>query len=387
MLDFVGNSRPEYDFANKFRALVGKSHRAISDEIKQGFPHAPLGCRIELSKCTQEMVLSNIRQASLTLKRLVAMIRQYPQHSTLPLTLTNFLILNPHIDLNELYKRGSWSQLVQQAKDECNENSLDEKLLNMFKKAIHNRILTCDDHAYLSFLKQLCHGNFAIEDSSHRHALMCHYDFWQKTGPECGFDSIGHSLAKLNACELKAELLDVVSWQLAQTKHEQPTMQALPKVALRLHARYAREQILVAFGATTFERQPPAREGVFVLKEQNIELMFVTLDKNEKQFSPTTMYHDYAINEHLFHWQSQNSARPDKGRGLEYIQHQKMGKRLFLFVREQTKDEFGRTMGFVNYGEVEYVSHTGSQPMSITWQLKESMPHFMWQQAAKLAVG
>ncbi|EJK2115340.1 DUF3427 domain-containing protein [Vibrio navarrensis] len=387
VLDFVGNSRPEYDFANKFRALVGKSHRAISDEIKQGFPHAPLGCRIELSKRTQEMVLSNIRQASLTLKRLVAMIRQYPQHSTLPLTLTNFLSLNPYIDLNELYKRGSWSQLVQQAKDEINESTPDENLLKMLKKAIHNRILTCDDHAYLSFLKQLCQSNFVIKDADHRYALMCHYDFWQKTGPECGFDSIVQSLAKLNACELKAELMDVVNWQLAQTKHEQPTMQALPEVSLRLHARYAREQILVAFGATTFERQPPAREGVFVLKDTNIELMFVTLDKNEKQFSPTTMYHDYAINEHLFHWQSQNSARPDKGRGLEYIQHQKMGKRLFLFVREQTKDEFGRTMGFVNYGEVEYVSHTGSQPMSITWQLKEPMPYFMWQQAAKLAVG
>ncbi|ENC7032690.1 DUF3427 domain-containing protein [Vibrio cholerae] len=387
VLDFVGNSRPEYDFANKFRALVGKSHRAISDEIKQGFPHAPLGCRIELSKRTQEMVLSNIRQASLTLKRLVAMIRQYPQHSTLPLTLSNFLSLNPYIDLNELYKRGSWSQLVQQAKDEINEYSAVEDLLKMLRKAIHNRILTCDDHAYLSFLKQLCQSNFVIEDADHRYALMCHYDFWQKTGPECGFDSIEQSLAKLNACELKAELLDVVNWQLAQTKHEQPTMQALPEVALRLHARYAREQILVAFGATTFERQPPAREGVFVLKDQNIELMFVTLDKNEKQFSPTTMYHDYAINEHLFHWQSQNSARPDKGRGLEYIQHQETGKRLFLFVREQSKDEYGRTMGFVNYGEVDYVSHTGSQPMSITWKLREPMPHFMWQQAAKLAIG
>lgn len=387
VLDFVGNSRPEYDFANKFRALVGKSHRAISEEIKKGFPHAPLGCRIELSKRTQEMVLSNIRQASLTLKRLVAMIRQYPEHSTLPLTLANFLTINPHIDLNELYKRGSWSQLVQQAKDEINESTPDENLLKMLKKAIHNRILTCDDHAYLSFLKQLCQSNFVIKDADYRYALMCHYDFWQKTGPECGFDSIVQSLAKLNACELKAELMDVVNWQLAQTKHEQPTMQALPEVSLRLHARYAREQILVAFGATTFERQPPAREGVFVLKDQNIELMFVTLDKNEKQFSPTTMYHDYAINECLFHWQSQNSARPDRGRGLEYIQHQKIGKRLFLFVREQTKDEYGRTMGFVNYGEVEYVSHTGSQPMSITWQLKEPMPNFMWQQAAKLAVG
>jgi len=171
VLDFVGNSRPEYDFANKFRALVGKSHRAISEEIRQGFPHAPLGCRIELSKRTQEMVLSNIRQASLTLKRLVAMIRQYPQHSSLPLTLSNFLTLNPYIDLNEFYKRGSWSQLVQQAKDEIHENSVEEELLKMLRKAIHNRILTCDDHAYLSFLKQLCQSNFVIEDADHRYAL------------------------------------------------------------------------------------------------------------------------------------------------------------------------------------------------------------------------
>ncbi|MGL5335511.1 MAG: DUF3427 domain-containing protein [Enterovibrio sp.] len=387
VLDFVGNSRPEYDFASKFRALSGKSNHAISDEIKQGFPHAPLGCRIELSKRTQELVLSNIRQASLTLKRLVAMIRQFPQHSSLPLTLSNFLLLNPHIDLNELYKRGSWLQLVQQAKDTVDACTADENLLNMFKKAIHNRILTCDDHAYFNFLKQLCQNNFAIKDANHRYGLMCHYDFWQKTGPECGFGSIEQSLEKLNSGELKAELLDVLNWHLAKTKHEQPTMQISPEISLRLHARYAREQILVAFGAITFERQPPAREGVFVLKDQNIELMFVTLNKNEQQFSPTTMYHDYAINEHLFHWQSQNSARPDRGRGLEYIQHNEIGKRLFLFVREQTKDEYGRTMGFVNYGEVEYVSHTGSQPMSITWRLKKPMPHFMWQQAAKLAVG
>ena len=164
-------------------------------------------------------------------------------------------------------------------------------------------------------------------------------------------------------------------------------MENLPEVPLRLHARYAREQILVAFGATTFEKQAPAREGVLVLKEQNIELLFVTLDKNEQHFSPTTMYHDYAINERLFHWQSQNSARPVRGRGLEYVQQQKLGKRVLLFVREQTGDEYGRTMGFVNFGEVVYVSHIDSQPMSITWQLKEPMPDFMWQQAAKLAVG
>ncbi|MFY0664212.1 MAG: DEAD/DEAH box helicase family protein, partial [Natronospirillum sp.] len=131
VLDFVGNSRPEYDFANKFRALVGKSSRAISDEIKQGFPHVPLGCRIELTKRTQEMVLNNIRQASLTVNGLVAMIRQYPQHSTLPLTLSNFLLQHQYIDLNELYKRGSWTELVSKARDQVSENIPEAVSVNL----------------------------------------------------------------------------------------------------------------------------------------------------------------------------------------------------------------------------------------------------------------
>jgi len=387
VLDFVGNSRPEYDFANKFRALVGKSSRAISDEIKQGFPHAPLGCRIELSKRTQEMVLTNIRQATLTTQRLLGMIRQYPQHSSLPLTLGNFLKHNPHINLADLYKRGCWSDLVQQAQDKFFSVNLDSGQLKLFRKAIHNRFLTCDDHAYLKYLNQLCRNEFELLDDADRFAVMVHYDFWQKTGPECGFRTIAESLVALNIEPLRDELIDVLNWQLSRIKHQQPVITGLNAVPLRLHARYSREQILVAFGAITFQRQPPAREGVFVIQSENFEILFVTLDKNEKQFSPTTMYHDYAINDELFHWQSQNSARPDRGRGLDYIRHREIGKRLFLFVRENSKDEIGRTMGFVNYGEVDYVSHTGSQPMNITWKLKEPMPNFMWHQAAKLAVG
>ena len=80
-------------------------------------------------------------------------------------------------------------------------------------------------------------------------------------------------------------------------------------------------------------------------------------------------------------------SRPERGKGLSYINHRAEGKRLFLFVREQSKDEFGRTLGFVNFGEVEYVSHTGSQPMNIKWRLTTPMPPFMWKEAAKLAVG
>ena len=113
----------------------------------------------------------------------------------------------------------------------------------------------------------------------------------------------------------------------------------------------------------------------------------MTLQKTETKFSPTTLYHDYAINEILFHWQSQNSARPDKGKGLSYVQHESTGKQLVLFVREQSSDEYGRVMGFVNLGPVKLESHYGSQPMNIRWQLEQPLPPYLWSSAAKLAVG
>lgn len=388
VLDFVGNSRPEYDFASKFRALVGKSNRAISEEIKQGFPQAPLGCRIELTKRTQEMVLQNIRQASVSRSRLLGMIRQFEQDFTLDLSLANFLKMHPQIDLEDIYKKDSWATLV----NEANVNQVQElksiELHTIYKRAIDTRFLVCDSYRYLSFLRDLCQNKFVLsDDMDQRMALMCHYDFWQKSGVELGFSSLQVSLKALENVHLRAELVDVLTILINRIQHQELPMLDMISNPLTSHARYTREQILVGFGASTFEKRSPAREGVLEIKEDNVEILFVTLNKNEKQFSPTTMYHDYAINEHLFHWQSQNSARPDRGKGLSYVEQNENGKRVFLFVREQSKDENGRTMSFVNFGKVDYISHTGSQPMSITWRLQQAMPNFMWKQAAKLAVG
>ncbi|MFQ2172230.1 DUF3427 domain-containing protein [Aeromonas rivipollensis] len=388
VLDFVGNARAEYDFAQKFRALVGKTNKAISHEIKQGFPHAPLGCRIELSKQTQELILNNIRQATLNTARLIGLIRRFSQDCDLPLTLANFLRFYPHITLEEVYKRGNWSALVKQAHNHTVSEFTDDKLHTLYTRAINTRLLGCDALHYLQFLQELVAGHFAPpSEQDERMALMCHYDFWQQSGPKAGFATLAQSLKRLEHPELRVELADLLALLINRVQHEQLAMPHLPGNPLRLHARYAREQILVGFGATRFAQQPSAREGVFVITEQNIELLFVTLNKTEKHFSPTTRYHDYAISESLFHWQSQNSARPDRGKGLSYIEQKEKGKRLFLFVREQNSDEFGRTLGFVNFGEVEYVSHSGSQPMNIKWRLMTPMPSFMWKEVAKLAVG
>ena len=59
---------------------------------------------------------------------------------------------------------------------------------------------------------------------------------------------------------------------------------------------------------------------------------------------------------------------------------------MILFVNEQYKDENGRALGFVNFGEVEYLNHKNNQPMDITCQLKSPMPSELWQRAGMLGV-
>lgn len=180
--------------------------------------------------------------------------------------------------------------------------------------------------------------------------------------------------------EVLEMLLDEVSFLEIEVDlpYEQP---------LKVHSRYTRDQVMAAFGLSTFDTKTSNREGVAENKELNTELLFVDLIKSEENFSPTTMYNDYAINEELFHWQSQNAARPDKGKGLSYLQHRKEGKLILMFIREQKKDEFSNTMGYVFIGEARFVDFTGSKPMNITWELAEPLPHYLWNASAKLALG
>lgn len=408
ILDFVGNSRPEYDFSSKFRALVGKTNQAIAKEVKQGFPHLPLGCRIELQEKTQAMILRNISQATLNRNKLISLIINYPHATNLPLTLTNFLQFHPDIALEDIYKIkigtfGGWSVLLAVSKN-IEITPENKALYAAYYRAINNRLLNCSSISYLRFIKALCDNNYSVasivydntDKNAQKHqqqfALMCHYDFWDKTGKQLGFDNVATSLLALRNTTLLSELADVIAMLIERLEVSEFTM---PKVnnsvvdssPLNMHVRYPKEHILIAFGDSTFAKKSSSREGILNIADANTELLFVTLNKCEKQFSATTMYHDYAISPTLFHWQTQNSARPDSGRGLGYITQTETKKTFILFVREQGKDENGRTMGFVNFGPVDFVKYEGSQPMNITWKLKHPMPAYLWHDTAKLAVG
>ncbi len=124
------------------------------------------------------------------------------------------------------------------------------------------------------------------------------------------------------------------------------------------------------------------REGVKYFEDLKTDIFFITLNKSDKDFSPSTQYEDYAINDRLFHWQSQSRTSDTSPTGKRYINHRQTGNHIALFVREYKKDS-GYTAPFTFLGITDYVSHTGSQPISFVWRLHEKMPAKMVQAANK----
>ena len=76
------------------------------------------------------------------------------------------------------------------------------------------------------------------------------------------------------------------------------------------------------------------RQGVKWLPDKQVDVLFITLNKSDKYYSPTTMYNDYSINERQFRWQSQSTTSDTSGTGQRYIHHQKNGSKIALVVRE-----------------------------------------------------
>jgi len=109
-------------------------------------------------------------------------------------------------------------------------------------------------------------------------------------------------------------------------------------------------------------------------------------NKSDKDYSPTTMYHDYSINERLFHWQSQSTTSEESPTGQRYIHHKEKGTNILFFVRENKKDLAGAAP-YTFLGLADYVKHDGSRPMNIIWRLKAPIPAKYLKKTNKLVIG
>src|SRR5690242_21494866 len=74
------------------------------------------------------------------------------------------------------------------------------------------------------------------------------------------------------------------------------------------------------------------------------ELLFVTLDKSGKDYSPTTRYRDYAISPELFHWETQSAASVRSEEHTSELQsHVNLVCRLLLEKKKKTLQQLTHT--------------------------------------------
>jgi superfamily II DNA or RNA helicase len=387
VLDFVGQAHRNYRFDLKFRALLPGRHHNIEREVEQQFPHLPAGCTLQMERVAAQHVLENIRQAIRVANRpqLVQRIASFEEETGTDLTLGSF-ISHHGLELDDILRRASWSRLCADAgvREDFSEPD-EEDICKGLRRLAH-----IDDMDWISTLRAVvCVGademtEYLADEIVQRQVLMAHFSLW---GREAQIGSLIDSVERLQANPMMlSDLLGLLD--LRQEMLSLVTSPAdLPFLCpLRLHATYTRDELLAALGHWTIERQPEMREGVLYLRELPADLFLITLNKTAREYSPTTMYEDYAISEHLFHWQSQSTTSPESVTGQRYINHRESGHTPLLAVREDRRQR-GLSCPFHFLGPADYVSHRGARPMSITWRLRHPMPAHLLRLTERLAVG
>lgn len=384
VLDFIGQANKKYSFEDKFTALLSNTNHSIQHELKKGFVSLPKGCYIQLEKKAAQYILDNIKNSFSVKFGLMNRISTFEEDSGLPLSLANFSEYY-HVDIRTIYSKFSFARLCVQAnvRDEFIE-AIEETLTKAF-----SRIVSIDSRRWITFLldilPRLKEVNFAeLPESEKRLLQMFYITVWQTSAVDWLDEKVQENMNALaDSPVMLAELMELLQYNYNHIDFiDEPVALGFDS-PLDLHCSYSRDQLLVAMDFLTPSN---VREGVKWLPEKQVDVLLVTLNKSDKDYSPTTMYNDYSISEKLFHWQSQSTTAENSQTGQRYIHHRERGSKVLLFVREFKTDTAG-TAPYTFLGLAKYVHHVGSRPMNVTWQLDRPIPAKYLKKTNKLVVG
>lgn len=377
VLDFIGRSHKNYNFQEKFRALIGKTKKSVENYIENGFEIMPKGCYIRLEKQAKEYVLKNIKGLKNTNNNLINKIKYFEGDTGKKLTLTNFLNYY-NIPLKELYNgKRTFSRLLYEAnilkRIECDE----EEFLS---KRIPN-LIDIDSPKFIRFIKEYI-NNTDIQLNSEQEMLknMLYYTFYSNVPDKLGFVSVKEGIEKLLTNKnIKDEIVEILDIMLDNIDYVPQKSDYDFVSPLEVHSTYSQAQILAGLGYYNENFYAPLMSGVQYLKNNNYDVFFVTLNKSEKDFSDLTRYEDYAISENLFHWQSQNMDTQESKKIQRYLNN---NGRILLFVREY-KSIKGRACPYIYLGKCKPISYEGNRPVSFVLKLESNIPAKFLSEANK----
>lgn len=370
VLDFIAPQNRRFRFADRFRALSARKEQRVDEQIQQGFPWLPSGCLVRLDEKAQKVVLDNIRGALAQRRpQVIQQLQALRQELGDEASLDQMLDWLHFEDADLLLKHGLPSRLLHQAGASL-PLELGEHEQGLSAGA--RQLLLMDDRDLLEALWRSLDGEAPSDANGQQRLLLGLSLLWGAKRPAGGVEAALQFLRERSS--LKRDLMQIIAWRLRQLRPVQ--YRRLPQASgvLALHCSYSSEQILLALGLGGLN-DPPSLAGVGVkhIANRKLDAFFVTINKSDRDFSPSTQYEDYALNEALFHWQSQSATSPESSTGQRYIHHADRGYQPMLFVRSGKRLPNGLTEPFRYVGPVDYVRHEGSKPMSIVWKLQHPL--------------
>ncbi|MFE4794525.1 DUF3427 domain-containing protein [Streptomyces sp. NPDC056708] len=380
VLDFIGQHRKEFRFEEQFRALTNLTRNRLLANIEHDFPQLPSGCQIILESKAKELIIDNIRsQISVNVTQLAREVARYAEPQ-----LADYLKESGR-ELKELYRGNgnSWTGLLRRAK--LLPETGPEGETSLLKRV--SAFLHVDDPlrvaAYSKLLADDAPTYDDLSEQEQAYARMFFFSLWPLGGDFNSYQDGFNTLRPQHA--FRDELRQVFAHALDQADHVPvPLLGRHASLPLTVHASYSREEILPALGQSYVGGFMPGhfREGVKWCENIQTDALLITLEKDEKDFSPETRYKDYALNESLFHWESQNQTSEASPTGIRYQTHKEKDTHVLLFVRRFKKTDIGGPQPWMLLGSAEYIEHKGSKPMGITWKLRHEIPADVWTYSA-----
>jgi superfamily II DNA or RNA helicase/HKD family nuclease len=383
VIDLIGQQHREFRFDRRLTALLDIRRGPIREQVESGFPFLPSGCHVELDRQSTEIVLENLRSAArLRLWRtLVDDLRAYGDVS-----LTEFLSRSDRAP-SDVYRGAdhSWTALRRAAGLPAAGPTDAAEELALLRSI--GRMLHVDDPDRIRLYREVfaSHGPPLRRRSvlERRMLLMLHFAVW---GTTRRFGDLEEGFAALwrhrSVRDEMVELFDA----LDDRSNTLPRSDWLsPETPLRAHVSYSRDEILGAYAVGSPDRPPQVREGIKYVADAASDLFFITLKKSDREYSPTTMYRDYAISRDLFHWESQATQSAGSPTIRRYVEHEDRGHSIVLFVRERKRTADGVTAPYVCLGPATYVESSGDRPVSFRWRLETPMPEDLFEIARSVA--
>jgi len=382
VIDLIGQHRREFRFEDRLRAILDTKRGKVVDQVAGDFPFLPAGCTIDLDRQSREIVLDNLKAAVGRSRwaTLVTDLRADSDH----VRLNEFLEHHDH-RLEDVYRSGSWTRLRRDA-DRPTPAPVDDEMETRTLKAL-SRLTHVDDPERVAFYRALLSATEPpreadLDERQRRLVTMLGWGLGSGAGTHDSLPAYFSSLWREEAA--RGEMLEILDVVDARSR-TRASPSVLPfEIPLNLHARYSRQEVIAALGFGVGVKPKVTQGGILWVPQASSDVFFVDLHKAERDYSPTTMYRDYAINRELFHWESQSRQTPRQPTVQRYINHQTQGTRILLFVRERKSFELG-TLPFTFLGPVEYVDHRGERPIAFTWRLSAPMPEDLFESARSVA--